>query len=52
MPDVQPTSQKWKPDPEVIIKHDDLYARAEESDFGKPIFDNNHMNRTHLIHEK
>ena len=31
IPDVQTTSQKWKPDPEVIIKHNDLYARAWES---------------------
>ena len=28
IPDVQTTAQEWKPDPEVIIKHDDLYARA------------------------
>ena len=28
IPDVQTTSQEWKPDIEVIIKHDDLYARA------------------------
>ena len=30
IPDVQATSHEWKPDPEVIIKHDDLYARAWE----------------------
>ena len=40
IPDVQTTSQEWKPDPEVIIKHDDLYARAWESEYITPIFDN------------
>ena len=37
--DEQNTPQEWKSDREVIIKHDDLYARAWESDFGKLIFD-------------
>ena len=40
IPDVQTTRQEWKPDPEVIIKHDDLYARAWESEYETPIFDN------------
>ena len=40
LPDVQTLSQECKPDPEVIIKHDDLYARAWESDHETPIFDN------------
>ena len=40
IPDVQPTSQKWILDPEVIVKHDDLYARAWESEYEVPIFDN------------
>ena len=40
IPEVQTTSQEWKPDPEVIIKHDDLYARAWESENDKPIFEN------------
>ena len=39
-PDVQTTSHEWKPDPEVIIKHADLYARAWESEYKRPIFDN------------
>ena len=30
--DVQTTSQEWKADPEVIIEHEDLYARAWESE--------------------
>ena len=40
IPDIQTTSQEWKSDPEVIIKHDDLYARAWESEFETPIFYN------------
>ena len=38
--DVQTTSHDWKPDPEVIIKHDDLYARAWDSQYETPISDN------------
>ena len=30
----------WKPDPEVIMEHDDLYARAWASEYETPIFDN------------
>ena len=37
---LQTLSETWKLDPEVIIKRDDLYARARVSNFGKPIFDN------------
>ena len=37
--DVQTTSQEWNPDPEVIIKHGDLYARAWDSAYETPIFD-------------
>ena len=40
IPDVQTTSHEWKPDTEVIIKHDDLYARAWESEYETPFFDN------------
>ena len=38
IPDVQTTSE-WEPDPEVVLKHDGLYARAWESDFEKLISD-------------
>ena len=38
--DAHITSQKRKIDPEVIIKHDDLYARAWESEYETLIFDN------------
>ena len=29
-PDIPVTPREWQPDPEVIIKQDDLYARAWE----------------------
>ena len=38
IPDVQSKSQERKPDPEVIIKHDDLYGRAWESDSETRLF--------------
>ena len=37
--DTPVTPREWQPDPEVIIKHDDLYARAWECEYDKPIFD-------------
>ena len=40
LPDMQTTSQKSKLDPQVILKHDVLYARVRESDFEKLTFDN------------
>ena len=38
IPNVRSTSQKRKPDPEVIIKYDYLYARTWECEFESPIF--------------
>ena len=38
-PDTPVTPREWQPEPEVIIKHDDLYARAWECEYDKPIFD-------------
>ena len=38
------TPREWQPDPEVIIKHDDLYARAWEFEYDKPIFDSDRDN--------
>ena len=38
LPDVQKTPQERKCDPEVIIKHDELYARAWECDYERTIF--------------
>ena len=37
--DVQKMSQKMKPDPEIIIKQDELYARAWECDYETLFFD-------------
>ena len=39
IPYVQTTSKEWKLDPEFIKEHDDLQARASESDYEMPIFD-------------
>ena len=44
VPDTPVTPRKWQPDPEVIIKHDDLYARAWECEYDKPIFDSDRDN--------
>ena len=39
IPDTLVTPREWQQDPEVIIKHDDLHARAWECEYDKPIFD-------------
>ena len=44
IPDVRTTPREWQPDPEVIIKHDDSYARAWECEYDKPIFDSDRDN--------
>ena len=44
IPDIRATPREWQPDPEVIIKHDDLYARAWECEYNKPIFDSDRDN--------
>ena len=44
IPDTPVTPPEWQPDPEVIIKHDDLYARAWECEYDKPIFDSHRDN--------
>ena len=44
IPDIPATSREWQPDPEVIIKHHDLYARAWECEYDKPIFDSDRDN--------
>ena len=36
----------WKPYPEVSVKHDDLYARAWDCEYEKPIFDVKNNNAT------
>ena len=44
IPDISLTPRKWQPDPEVVIKHDDLYARAWECEHDKPTFDSDRDN--------
>ena len=44
IPDTTVTPSEWQPDPEVIIKHDDLYARAWECEYDKPIVDSDRDN--------
>ena len=44
IPDTPVTPREWQPDPGVIIKHDDLYARAWECEYDKPIFDSDRDN--------
>ena len=44
IPDTPVTTREWQPDPEVIFKHDDLYARAWECEYDKPIFDSDRDN--------
>ena len=39
IPDTPVTPREWQPDPEVIIKLDDLYARSWECEYDKPIID-------------
>ena len=39
IPDTPVTPREWQPDPEVVIKLDDLYARAWECEYDKPMFD-------------
>ena len=51
IPDIPVTPREWQPDPEIIIKHDDLYARAWECEYDKPIFDSDSDNLGHLIHQ-
>ena len=38
VPDIPITPREWQPDPEVVMKHDDLYARAWECGNDEPIF--------------
>ena len=40
----QPIRREWQPDPEVVIKHDDLYARAWECEYDEPKFDSDYNN--------
>ena len=44
IPDIPVTQRGWQPDPEVVITHDDLYARAWECEYDEPIFDSDYNN--------
>ena len=44
IPDTPITPREIQPEPEVIIKHDDLYARARECEYEKPLFDSDYNN--------
>ena len=46
------TPRELRTDPEVVIKRDDLHARAWECEYEKPIFDSDYKNPvTHNSHE-
>ena len=42
IPDTPITPCEWRPDPEVVITHDDIYARAWECEYDKPIIDSDY----------
>ena len=42
--DIPVTQRQWKPDPEVVITHDDLYTRAWEREYDETIFDSDYNN--------
>ena len=42
--DVPVTKREWQPDPEIVITHDDLYAKAWECEHDEPIFDSDYNN--------
>ena len=44
IPAIPITPCEWQRDPEVIIKHDDMYARAWECEYEKPIFESDYNN--------
>ena len=44
IPDIPIIPRQWQLDPEVVITHDDLYARAWECEYDKPIFDSEYNN--------
>ena len=44
--DIRVNPQEYKPDPEVSINHDDLYARAWEHHYEQPFFDDGNNGAT------
>ena len=47
IPDIQIKPRDWKPDKEVIIKPDDLYAGAWECEYEKPNSDSDYLIETY-----
>ena len=44
--DIRVNAHEYKPDPELSINHDDLYARAWEHHYEQPIFDDGNNGET------
>ena len=42
--DIPVTQREWQPDPEVVVNHDNLYARAWECEYHEPTFDSDYNN--------
>ena len=42
--DIPITPREWQSDPEVVVKYDDLYARAWECEYDEPIFESDYKN--------
>ena len=42
IPDIPITPREWQPEPEVVITHDNLFARACECEYDEPIFDSDY----------
>ena len=49
---IQIKPQEYKPDPDVSLKHDDLYTRAREYDYEKPIFHAENKNAAPPNHQE
>ena len=50
--DIPVTQREWQPDPEVVITHDDLYARAWECEYDELLFDSDYNNLAPPVHPK
>ena len=46
--DIRVKPQEYRPEPEVCLNHDDLYARAWEYDYEQPVFDAENNNAASL----
>ena len=44
IPDIPITPRDIQPDPEVVLEYDELYARAWECEYERPIFDSGYNN--------